>query len=270
MPASTAEPTARYRRTRTRSRNINPRPALAVSTLKPHQYDLRPSSASLICPDCRTWVPITGIRATKQKLVPHDTGTAGRDAAVRCQGSNRLISVDVAFETWQKRLEDGGTEAAGRRSARQHYKPLPAPARPITSMTPEPVHADDALAAYRQHLKQCRKSSAAGRCGGTRRCADGARLARLYEQLLRTQLRRDRVRQELTAVQARLDRRYAAAAAKNTAAEWARHTEATTEPKKSTAKRSGTEVEEANNACRLHPAHTVSEYRGPSLPLLNT
>lgn len=95
MPDSTIEPTARPRRSRTRSRNVNGRPALVFSTLKPHQYDLRPACASLICPDCKTWVPITGIQARQQRLVPHDTGRAGKNPSVRCQGSNRLIDVDV-------------------------------------------------------------------------------------------------------------------------------------------------------------------------------
>ncbi|GAA1924068.1 hypothetical protein [Streptantibioticus ferralitis] len=134
MLASTLEPTARYRRSRTRSRNISPRPALAVSTLKPHQYDLRPSCASLVCPDCKTWVPITGIKAKKQKLVPHDTGVARKDAAVRCQGSNRLVSIDVAFEVWQKRLEDGGAETASRRPTTVLRKPKVAPAPAVSQI----------------------------------------------------------------------------------------------------------------------------------------
>ncbi|MFD4974614.1 hypothetical protein [Streptomyces sp. NPDC058424] len=130
MPASTIERTARPRRSRTRSRNINGRPALVISTLGPHQYDLRPACASLICPDCKTWVPITGIQARRHKLVPHDTGRAGKDAAVRCQGSNRLVNVDVAFEKWQERLEDGGAETASRRRTTVLRKPKvqPAPA----------------------------------------------------------------------------------------------------------------------------------------------
>ncbi|MFE9481212.1 hypothetical protein ACFYNM_21725 [Streptomyces spororaveus] len=115
MSASNVERTARPRKSRTRSRNINGRPALAISTLHPHQYDPRPACASLICPDCKTWVPITGIQARQQKLVPHDTGRAGKDPSARCQGSNRLIDVDVAYETWQERLQDGGAETAARR-----------------------------------------------------------------------------------------------------------------------------------------------------------
>ncbi|MGW1620964.1 hypothetical protein [Streptomyces sp. NPDC002172] len=255
MPASTLETTARLRKSRTRSRNINSRPALSISSLKPHQYDLHPSCASLICPDCKTWVPITGLSAKKQKLVPHDTGVAGKDAAVRCQGSNRLVTIDVLVKAWQERMEVGGPEANGRRSARQHYKPLPAPAKPVTKMTPEPANADDALAAYRAHLKKCRNSSVAGHCGGTHRCADGARLAKLYEQLkLAEPLRRREAR-----ANTQLGRRRSAEA-------WATYSEAT-ENARTTAKRSGTTVEETNNSCRIRLAGTVSDYRGPQVPL---
>ncbi len=124
MSASTIERTARPRRSRTRSRNINGRPALVISTLKAHQYDLRPACASLICPDCTTWVPITGIQARQQKLVPHDTGRAGKDPAVRCQGSNRLVTVNVEFEKWQECLQDGGAETASRRPTTVLPKPF--------------------------------------------------------------------------------------------------------------------------------------------------
>jgi hypothetical protein len=116
MPVSTFERTARPRRSRTRSRNVNGRPALVISTLKPHQYDLRPYCASLICPDCKTWVPITGLQTKKPKLVPHHTGRAGKDAAVRCQGSNWLVTVNVTVKKWQERLEGGGAETAGRQA----------------------------------------------------------------------------------------------------------------------------------------------------------
>ncbi|MET9282601.1 hypothetical protein ABZY01_32680 [Streptomyces anthocyanicus] len=139
MSASTLERTARPRKSRTRSRNVSPRPALVISTLRPHQYDLRPACASLVCPDCKTWVPITGIQAKKQKLVPHDTGRAGKDMAARCQGSNRLVAVDVAFEKWQARLEDGGAETASRRRTPVRRKPMV-----------QPVPAVSQIAAQRQ------------------------------------------------------------------------------------------------------------------------
>ncbi|MFJ5804020.1 hypothetical protein [Streptomyces decoyicus] len=135
MSTSTLGRTARPRKSRSRSRTVNGRPALVISTtLKPHQYDLRPVCASLICPDCKTWVPITGIQATKPRLVPHDTGRAGKDAAVRCQGSNRLITVDVAFEKWQERLEDGGAETASRRRTTVQGKPKVQPAPAVSQI----------------------------------------------------------------------------------------------------------------------------------------
>ncbi|WP_328541092.1 hypothetical protein [Streptomyces sp. NBC_00344] len=268
MSLPTLEPTARLRKSRTRTKKVSAREALAVSTLKPHQYDLRPACASLICPDCKTWCPITGIRAKVQKLVPHHAGTANEDKAIRCLGSNRRVMVDVTYEAWRRRLETGFAETDGRRSARQYYKPLPVAAKPIAKMTRAPVSGDTALSAYREHLKRCRISTMADRCGGTHRCADGARLAALYEQLLRTQPRRDREQRGDARLDALLTRYQVATATKRTEAEWAKHREDTVDAKKSTAKRSGTTVEEANNTCKSRPDDTVSEFRAPSLPLL--
>ncbi|MET8130156.1 hypothetical protein ABZV67_38575 [Streptomyces sp. NPDC005065] len=268
MSVSTLEPTARLRRSRTRTKKVSAREALAVSTLKPHLYDLRPACASLICPDCKTWCPITGIQAKVQKLVPHHAGTAKEDKAIRCSGTNRRVTVDVTYEAWSRLLETGFAEIAGRRSARQHYKPIAAPAKPVTKMTPAPVSAANALTAYREHHQKCQLSNTTDRCSGTRRCTDGARLAALYEQLKRTQPRRDREHQEDARIDALLTRYRVATAGKRTAAGWAKHREDTVDVKKTTAKRSGTMVEEANNACRNHPAETVSEFRGPGLPLL--
>ncbi|MEU5403618.1 hypothetical protein ABZ348_30505 [Streptomyces sp. NPDC005963] len=136
MSASTLERTAaRPRRSRTRSRTVNARPALVISTLKTHQYDLRPACASLICPDCRTWVPITGIQTKKPKLVPHDTGRAGKDVAARCRlGSNRLITVDVTVKKWQEHLEDGNSQTVHRRKTTVLRKPKVAPAPAVSQI----------------------------------------------------------------------------------------------------------------------------------------
>ncbi|NUK23714.1 hypothetical protein [Streptomyces lunaelactis] len=124
MSTSTLERTARTRRSRTRSRTVNARPALVISTLKPHQFDLRPACASLICPDCKTWVPVSGLQTKRPKVVPHDTGLAGKDAAVRCRlGSNRLVTVDVTVKEWQERLEDGNSETVHRRKTTVLRKP---------------------------------------------------------------------------------------------------------------------------------------------------
>ncbi|MEU8810704.1 hypothetical protein ACN6K5_002888 [Streptomyces violaceoruber] len=145
MSASTLERTARPRRSRTRSRTVSARPALALSTLKPHQYDLRPACASLVCPGCETWVPITGLGTKTPKVVPHDTGRAGKDAAVRCRlGSNRLVTVDVTVKKWQERLEDGHAETGHRRRTTVRRKPKVAVAPAVSQIAAQKqASADD-------------------------------------------------------------------------------------------------------------------------------
>ncbi len=145
MSASTLERTARPRRSRTRSRTANSRPALALSTLRPHQYDLRPACASLVCPDCETWVPITGLQTKSPKVVPHDTGRAGKDAAVRCRlGSNRLVTVDVTVRKWEERLTDGNSETVHRRRTTVRRKPKVAVAPAVSQIAAQKqTSADD-------------------------------------------------------------------------------------------------------------------------------
>lgn len=145
MSAPTFERTARTRRSRTRSRTVNSRPPLALSTLLPHQYDLRPSCASLICPDCETWVPITGLQTKAPKVVPHDTGRAGKDAAVRCRlGSNRLVTVNVTARKWEERLTDGNSETVHRRRTTVRRKPKVAVAPAVSQIAAQKqAPADD-------------------------------------------------------------------------------------------------------------------------------
>ncbi|MGW2710661.1 hypothetical protein ACWC4J_16960 [Streptomyces sp. NPDC001356] len=177
MSASTLERTARPRRSRTRSRTVNARPALTLSTLKPHQYDLHPASASLVCPDCKTWVPITGLQTKQPKVVPHDTGRAGKDAAVRCRlGSNRLLRVDVTVKKWQERLEDGHAETASRRRTTVRRKPKAAAPPAVAHMVVQDLDAKGALRLYRAHAEQCTVCQEFGHA----HCAEGSPLARLY------------------------------------------------------------------------------------------
>ncbi|WP_432164212.1 hypothetical protein [Streptomyces tendae] len=145
MSVSTLERTARPRRSRTRSRTVNGRPALALSTLKPHQYDLRPACASLVCPDCETWVPITGLQTKQPKLVPHDTGRAGKDVGVRCRlGSNRLVTINVTARKWEERLEDGHAETGHRRRTTVRRKPKVAVAPAVSQIAAQKqTPADD-------------------------------------------------------------------------------------------------------------------------------
>ncbi|WP_327129654.1 hypothetical protein [Streptomyces sp. NBC_01727] len=254
----------------------NGRTPLLASTMRPEHLNLREGDPRMaVCPDCQTWH-----RLTRSMINPHrssdgviasnnrprryfgDKPAGGR----RCPGSAQRITIDITVEQWGEKLLAADSTATGRRSARQHYKPLPAPAPPIARMRPAPVNAADALTDYRDHLTMCRGSEASGRCGGAHRCATGARLAALYERLLRTQSCRDTARRVLARERVRFDRTYAAQAATRTAAEWTRQSETTADAAE-TAKRSGTLVEESNNVCRNRRTGTVSEFRGPEVPL---
>jgi hypothetical protein len=245
----------RKRPGRTRTKRDNRRAPMLLSKIDPQEINIREGEVkSLVCPDCRTWRRLMG--GTKLVIREHcvsDTVAEG-EKHVRCDGSNQVVELNISIEQWSEAMLAADSTATGRRSARQHYKPLPAPAKPVTKMAAPTAEA--ALAAYRKHFTKCQASGAPGRCTGSQRCAAGAKLATVYEQ--RKVLDRERVR---------FDRSYVAAAAETTAAEWAKQHEATVDAKTVLAKRSGTTVEEANNSCRLHPANTVSEFRGPQLPL---
>jgi hypothetical protein len=118
---------------------------LALSTLQPHQYDLRPACASLVCPDCETWVPITGLQTKNPKVVPHDTGRAGKDAAVRCRlGSNRLVTVDVTVQKWVQRLTDGNSQTVHRRRTTVRRKPKVAVAPAVSQIAARKQASTDA------------------------------------------------------------------------------------------------------------------------------
>ncbi|MEV5644084.1 hypothetical protein AB0L67_28645 [Streptomyces flaveolus] len=80
-------------------------------------------------------MPITGLLTKKPKVVPHDTGRAGKDAAVRCRlGSNRLVTVDVTIQKWQERLEDGHAETGHRRRTTVRRKPKTAVAPAVSQI----------------------------------------------------------------------------------------------------------------------------------------
>ncbi|MGW4551739.1 hypothetical protein ACWEN4_36165 [Streptomyces violaceorubidus] len=199
----------------------------------------------------------------------------------RCPGSAQRITVDLSPEEWGEKLLAADSTATGRRSARQHHKPIQAPATPIARMTPPAPNAAAALDAYREHLKQCRPkcrcpkkcpkecqkiTQVAGRCGATYRCITGLRLAAQYELLSRGQEQRDRVNNNEARVDALIVRHRLSVAARRSAAEWARHRDETNAPAAALAKRSGTAVEDANNTCRTRKSGTLSDYRGPSVP----
>ncbi|MFG2352016.1 hypothetical protein [Streptomyces phaeochromogenes] len=146
-----------------------------VSSLEPHEYDLEPACISLVCPTCRTWVPINKPETLRPKLVPHHTETAGAEDAVRCPGSHRLVVIDVDVERWRRRLTEGVAETDGRRSNRVVRKPKTGSVPAVMQMVSTLVDDKTARKLDEAHVRGCRDCSS----GTESRCADGRRLAQL-------------------------------------------------------------------------------------------
>ncbi|MFD6823340.1 hypothetical protein ACFWC5_23600 [Streptomyces sp. NPDC060085] len=264
---------ARKRRRKTRTKKVSPLPAIVASELPHAEIDLTPGREHLVCPNCARWTPITGVLGTP-KLVPHHTESAHvtrTETLHRCSGTNRKVVIDIAIEDWHtERNEAVATAAAtavARRATKVLRKPKMIPAPAVSQITPPPLSAASALDAYREHLKQCRKSKGIGHCSGTRRCPVAARLAALYEQLKPSDAVHKRVRTREAKVDQLLARVRAMTVSRTNAAEWTQQHDATTAPKTALAKRSGTAVEEANNSRRIPPPGTVSHLRGIDVPL---
>ncbi|MEU6445093.1 hypothetical protein ABZ850_32870, partial [Streptomyces sp. NPDC047046] len=116
MAITAAMPTAKER-PRTRRKRASTLPAIKLSKLLPSHIDLRdPLKAVLVCPDCETLVPITGMYSKVQKLVPHHTGRAGVDAALRCRSSHRRVEFDMTIPEWRQALTDAVKETSSRQA----------------------------------------------------------------------------------------------------------------------------------------------------------
>ncbi|MFD9787796.1 hypothetical protein ACFWYX_28125 [[Kitasatospora] papulosa] len=132
MSVTAPMPTAKERPRRTRTKRVSALPAIKLSQLLPSHIDLRnPLKAVLVCQDCETWVPITGMQSKVQKLVPHHIGKAHVAAAVHCRSSNRRIEFDITIFEWRHALTDAATEA----SSRQATAVLPKAFSPQTDHT---------------------------------------------------------------------------------------------------------------------------------------
>ncbi|WP_330481396.1 hypothetical protein [Streptomyces sp. NBC_00724] len=258
MSVTSAMPTAKERKTRTRTKRVSNRPAIIVSKMLPNLIDLLPGTESLVCPDCETWCPITGHDGRTPKLVPHHTGRARTPQARRCGGSNRRVQIDLTIPQWHQQLADAIKETSSRRATNVLRKPKVAVAPAVTQITPRPLSPEAARAAYQTHITQCRT------CTARARCTERARLAETVARLIRQEPRRQQIRAFLARERARFDQAYAAQAAKDRAAGWAKQAE-TKVLRSALAKKAGTSTEELNNTCRIRPANTVSEFRGPAL-----
>ncbi|MYW08574.1 hypothetical protein GT034_09485 [Streptomyces sp. SID2563] len=259
MATTTVEPKARKRRRKTRTRNVSPLPPLVAARFKAAQIDLTPGKESVLCPSCENWTPITGVLGTPV-LVPHHT-TPYHDRTTtprRCSNTNRRIVLDIAVDTWREQLVER-TEVSASVASRRPTKVLPKPKTgsvPATSqIRPVPLSAEQVRRVFRQHQEQCLacRGEATDRNGQTLPCRDGERLAVTVLRLFRQEPGRRAVREFFAGERRRFDRKNAAAARAKRPAEWAKH--------------GGEEIETANNLYAARRPGSISEFRGPDLPL---
>ncbi|RPK78173.1 hypothetical protein [Streptomyces sp. ADI98-10] len=148
------------------------RPALKASEIPPQNLNLREGERqSIVCPDCDSWHPLY-----RKMIKTHHLDREVRGGrAPRCPGSAQLIDMDISVEQWGERMLAADSTATGRRSARQHYKPLAQPPTPIYRLadrgpqgTPT-LHRllpllEHARHAVDQHRAACSRCTAGGRC----------------------------------------------------------------------------------------------------------
>ncbi|MGQ4357626.1 hypothetical protein [Streptomyces drozdowiczii] len=180
-PVREVETVSRERKRRTRSRTISHLDPIVVSKLPAHEYDLDPACISLVCPSCRTWVPIrvANTERATAKLMPHHTETAGTEDPVRCPSSYRLVTVNLTVARWSRRLEQGVAETNGRRADRVVRKPEPAPTPAVMQIIGGLVDDRTARKMNALHTQNCTTCSAS-----TPRCADGRRLTAAAPKLV--------------------------------------------------------------------------------------
>ncbi|MGW0573024.1 hypothetical protein [Streptomyces tauricus] len=244
MATTAATPTARKRRRKTRTKHVSPLPAIIASALKANQLDLTPGKEHLVCPDCSTWCPITGVLGTP-KLVPHHTEAFKTPNPRRCAGSNRLVDLDIEVGVWRTKLMETNPSTKSRRTNRVNRKPGAAVTPPVSRFRTAPRQLESRLASLlegaRTAVTQHRASCPDCRKGG--RCETGGELE-LRRAELAASVQFDREQRQ------RNERQVRDLTAKR-AGEWA----------KSDA------VEEANNRCAPRVAGSLSEFRAPQLPL---
>lgn len=223
MTTTPAMPKARKRHGKTRTPQVNHRPPIIASTLKANQLDLSPDKEHLVCPDCSTWCPITGMLGTP-KLVPHHSGRADTAEPRRCTaGSNRRVTIDVEVSDWRTELIEAVPTTTARRATKVLPKPKTKPTPAASQIKPAPLSAETIRQAFRQHQQQCPacKGEATSRDGEPLSCRDGARLAATFLRLLRQEPKRRAIREFLARERRRFDRQYAAAAPVKRTSEWA-------------------------------------------------
>ncbi|MEU6687718.1 hypothetical protein [Streptomyces sp. NPDC046832] len=178
MTTAPEVPKARKRRRKTRTSNVNHHPPIIASDLKAFELDLTPGKEHLVCPECSTWVPITGMLGTP-KLVPHHTGRAKTAEPRRCTaGSNRRVTIDVDVTEWGDKVAEADATVRGRRSGRANRKPRAAVPTPVYRVASVPGPSARLLAAQTRARDAVNEHR--GECGmcrtGRTRCAIGREL----------------------------------------------------------------------------------------------
>ncbi|MFJ2575009.1 hypothetical protein ACIOYT_31910 [Streptomyces halstedii] len=252
----------RKRPGRVRTKNTNRREALKLSSMAPEDYNVRPGEVkSIACPDCRTWRRIMGDTVLKIREHCISDKVAEGEKHTTCPGSDQLVELDIDVRRWQVKQDRLLREAMpqdNRRAAQQFYKPLPAPAAPVSRMNAE-ITLESARQAYLAHRtrrvgrgRSAAQPQGCTRCVGGQHCPDGAILACRFVVALQQEPARREAREQMERQEQRAARQQSAPVVRK--AQWA--------------KRGGAAVEQANNRCAKRTSGTVSEFRGPDLPML--
>lgn len=162
----TKRPLTTRRCRKTRNKTVSRLEPIKLSSLLLSEVELVPGQEHLVCPDCKTWCPITGMCGTP-KLVPHHTVRVGNFEPKRCTSSNRLVHLDISLETWRRRRAEGTAETASRRSTRVLRKPKVPAATPVHRIEKQ----SPKLIAASTHRKTCKA------CTETTWCAEGQKVA---------------------------------------------------------------------------------------------
>ncbi|MGW6857814.1 hypothetical protein [Streptomyces xanthophaeus] len=252
----------RIRPGRVRTKNTNRREALKLSSMAPEDYNVRPGEVkSIACPDCRTWRRIMGEKVLKIREHCISDKLAEGEKHVLCPGTDQVVVIDIDVRRWQVKQDRLLREAMpqdNRRAAQQFYKPLPAPAAPVSRMNAE-ITLESARQAYLAHRTRivgrgriAARPQGCTLCVEGRHCPDGAILARRFVFALQAEPARREAREQQERQEQRAARQQATPAVRR--AQWAKH--------------GGEAVERANNRCTERTSGTVSEFRSADLPML--
>ncbi|MEU3706915.1 hypothetical protein AB0E82_32010 [Streptomyces anulatus] len=233
------------------------RPALKASEIPPQNLNLRDGERhSIVCPDCDTWHPLY-----RKMIKTHHMDREVRGGrAPRCPGSAQLIDMNISVEKWAETMLAADSTATGRRSARQHYKPLAEAPAPVSRMAqaPKPEEAQffqsELNAACRRareavvlHRSSCTACQNGGFCGAGR-------------QLEERETWTEEAREEQRTKQARAQQA-------DRIGERARNAHHARHRRNQWAKQSDETAEQTNNRCAPRRPLSRSEFRGPQLPL---